>query len=69
MRDIEHAEPVETAQVALSDRGTQRVVTEIEPLQLLHAQEQGTVQTAQLVMLKTQILDIATRDVITLLLH
>lgn len=69
MRDVEHAESAEAAQVVRPDRGPERVVTEIEPQQLLHAQERRTVQAAQLVVLETQILDLAAGDLLALLLH
>lgn len=69
VRDIEHAQAVETAQVARPDRRAQRVVAQIEPLQLLHPQEQGAVQAAQLVVLETQILNVAARDLLALLFH
>lgn len=69
VRNVEDAEAIETAQIARSDRRTQRVVTKIEPLQLLHAQEQGAVQATQLVMLETQILDSAACDLLALLFY
>jgi len=69
VRDIENAQAIETAQIARSDRRAQRVVTQIEPLQLLHSQEQGAVQAAQFVVLETQVLDIAARNLLALFLH
>lgn len=68
VREIQNAKAVEAAQFPQSYRRSERVVAQIEPLQLLHADEQRTLEAAELVVLESHVLDARARGLFALLL-
>lgn len=69
VRQIQDAKTVKALQIPQSNCRPEGVVAQIEPLELLHAEKERTLEVAQLVMLESHVLDTGPRHLLAVLLH